>query len=203
MDATVTPMVSLVAVALAMLGFAGVVLAGAFILRRLGIATEPPEMYRFEPPSPPLDTGVPDKQQASLRAQQRRDLMPIYNQAQAAYMAWGQMVDGLHSIEGGLESLLDSPDSKQVRSRVAHWRRRLSSLKDDLEAQLPDLAVSESARKAMSQTHDAMKGLYVEIEALWLAQGHDTSSRRRMLLLVLFLVIVVIWAYIMFALGAA
>ena len=53
MDATVTPMVSLVAVALAMLGFAGVVLAGAFILRRLGIATEPPEMYRFEPPSLP------------------------------------------------------------------------------------------------------------------------------------------------------
>ena len=116
-----------------MILFAMVVIAGAYVLRRLGIVAEPPDAYRFQAPTPTLEQGKSDPSLARQRAQKRmlssdvpwallmRKRKPVMSPGQ-------QIIDGLYTIEQGLDRRrrrihhrLDSVSMTGVH-RVIAWR---------------------------------------------------------------------------------
>ena len=156
MDANALVILPIFAIAAALICFAALLLAGAWLPRRLGIEAEPPEIYRFLPPPAPLQQDkvtTPNRAEAKQRAEARRALMPAYEQAQAAYTAWAQIVDGLYAIEQHTEET-----ATEARQQLSAWRTQNDHLKQELEDLLPTLPEKISRQKngaAPRQGHGA------------------------------------------------
>ena len=66
-------MIAMAGVVLALLVFAGLLLAGGVIVRWLGLATDLPDGPRFEPPAPPLvDHAAPEQARSIAAVTHRR-----------------------------------------------------------------------------------------------------------------------------------
>ena len=201
MEGAVSPLSPLFAISLSMIVFASLIILGAYILRRLHIDAEPPEVNRFQPPAPELIQGAPDSSRAQRQAESRRTLQPFYQQAEKAHLACLQIIDGLYTIEHGLNTSRDAianADQSTVQNQVPVWRKQVDQLKSEIEERLPALYHDQSIQEKMADLHGRVMHLHGEVEALWLAQGHDKRPQGRLILLLVGLILVILWAVILF-----
>ena len=197
-EMTFSPMVPLFAIAVAMMLFASLVIAGAALLRRLGIEADPPEYYRFQAPTPTPQTGSVDPKAAREQAMQRRTLQPLYDKMESSYGAWAQVIDGLYTLKNSPSASAADPDAL---THMSSWQEQADALHQELEATLPTLPALASAGKAervVEQLHKRMMAVHAEVEAQWLAQGHNAAGQGRLILFAILLGIVLLWAVILF-----